>query len=130
MLKSMMAEEATTMMKLMIKHTSQELREIFNNGTNSCISLETPEGYELLGGTFAQRSWLAGDKSQGMTIEKRQKITNDELKEIEEVGEGHIFIFEDTLYLLSLHEKLNNIKYPIELLETFEKAGIEITDLR
>lgn len=118
------------MMKLMINGTSEELRKIFANGINSCISLETPEGYELLGGTFAQRSWLAGDKSQGLTIEKRKKITDEELEELEEAGEGHIFIFEDTLYLLSLHEKLNSIKYPLELLDTFSKAGIEITDLR
>lgn len=118
------------MMKLMINSTSQELRNTLNDGINCVIDIKTPEGYVLLGGTFSQRAWLAGDKSQGLTVEKRKTITDEELEEIEEAGDGHIFIFEDTLYLLSIHKTLNNVKYPLELLDTFEKADIEITDLR
>lgn len=117
------------MMKLMIKHTSQELRNLFDNGFNSVISLETPEGHILLGGTFGQRAWLSGDDTQGLTIEKRQQITQEELEELKE-WDGHIYVLEDTLYLVSLHQELDNIKYPFELLETFAEAGIEITDLR
>lgn len=122
-------KEATTMLKLMIEHTYQELRNIFDNGFNSPISLETPEGHVLLGGTFSQRAWLSGDDTQGLTLEKRNNVTQEELEEMQE-WDGHIYIFEDTLYLVSLHQVLDNIKYPLELLETFEKAGIEITDLR
>lgn len=121
-------KEATIMMKLMIKHTSQELRNLFDNGFNSPISLETPEGHVLLGGTFSQRAWLSGDDTQGLTIEKRNNITEEELEELKE-WDGHIYIFEDTLYIVSLCQ-LSDIKYPIELLETFAEAGIEITDLR
>ena len=43
--------------------------------------------------------------------------------------DGHIYIFEDTLYLVSLGDQ-SDIKYSLELLETFETADIEITDLR
>lgn len=117
------------MMKLMIESTSQKLREIFNNGINCVTSLETPEGYVLLGGTFSQRSWLAGDETQGLTVEKRQTITDAELEELRD-WDGHIYIFEDTLYLISCSPQLNNIKYPLNLLETFSQSEIEITDLR
>ena len=116
------------MLKLMIEHTSQTLRNMFDNGFNSPISLETPEGHVLLGGTFAQRAWLSGDDTQGLTIPKHQNISTDEIEEIRD-WDGHIYIFEDTLYLVSLGDQ-SDIKYPLELLETFEKAGIEITDLR
>lgn len=116
------------MLKLMIEHTSQELRNIFDNGFNSPISLETPEGYVLLGGTFAQRAWLSGDDTQGLTLEKRDNITQEELEEMQD-WDGHIYIFEDTLYLVSLGDQ-SDIKYSLELLETFETADIEITDLR
>ena len=116
------------MMRLNIKHTSQELRNLFDNGFNSPISLETPEGHILLGGTFSQRAWLSGDDSQGLTLEKRDEITEEELEELKE-WDGHIYIFEDTLYLVSLCQ-LSDIKYSLKLLETFERSGIEITDLR
>ena len=122
-------KEATIMLKLNIKHTSQQLRNTFDNGFNSVISLETPEGDVLLGGTFAQRAWLSGDDTQGLSIEKRQQITQEELEELR-YWDGHIYVFEDTLYLVSSHQELDNIKYPFELLDTFEKGGIEITDLR
>jgi hypothetical protein len=116
------------MMKLMIDSTSQKLRKILNNGINCVTSLVTPEGYVLLGGTFSQRSWLAGDDTQGMSIEKRQGMSIDELEELKE-GDGHVYIFENTLYVIS-ESRINNIKYPLQLLETFKKAGLEITDLR
>ena len=117
------------MMRLEIKGTSEKLRRLCTNGMNCPIEIITEDGDVLLGGTYAQRAWLTGDKTQGFNVPMKNAITDEELQEIRE-WEGEIYVMEDTLYLVCDHPELNHIKFPLELLPIFKDAGIIIEDLR
>ena len=102
---------------------------MLSDGVNCVIDIRTEDGDVLLGGTYAQRAWLTGDKTQGLSIPKKNAITDEELNTIKEWG-GEIYIFEDVLYLVCDHPDLNNIKFPLKLLPIFKDVGISINDLR